>query len=142
MAAVAFAGPYVVTTVTFTIGTTEYSCSVNTAEWTTAPNILEYDTYCGAKSAVGYSRYSLHVVGAQDWFDNNSLCRYLKRNEGISATVVVEWTSAVDPGDRTSTQGTVILVAPPWGGQANTIGVFDITMPVNGTFTEFLEASL
>ena len=68
MAAVTTQGPQVFTTVTFSIGASagavvEYSCSINTAEWTTTPNILNYDTMCGPKAAVGYTRYGLHITG-------------------------------------------------------------------------------
>lgn len=142
MAAVSFAGPYVFTTVTFTIGTTEYSCNVKTAEWLETPNIIRYTTLCGVKAGVGYSTTDMHLVGAQDWFDNQSLSRYLKRNSGTSASVLVEWTSAVDPGDRTQTVGTCLLVPGNWGGEAGTIAEFDVTMPCISGFTEFLEASL
>ena len=141
MAAVTFSGPYVFTSVTFTIGTTEYSCNVQTAEWIETPNIIRYPTLCGMKGAVGLSTTDLHLVGAQDWFENQSLSRYLKRNAGTSASVLVEWTSAVDTGDRTQTVGTCILVAGNWGGTAGEIGVFDVTLPCISGFTEFLEAS-
>ncbi len=119
------------TDVTFQIGATAYSCSVKRAEITNTPNILEDNSLCGPVSAVGRTKYQLELEGFQDWFVASSLAKYLFDNEGISATATVTWPSP-DETDEVVAVATVTLVSPGFGGTADELATFAVTLPIDG----------
>lgn len=125
-------GPYSFTEVTFTVDDVSYSCPVTRAEFTAQAKLLQSVTLCGVRGAVGRSTYQLELEGEQDWFEGvDSLCRFLFENEGEKSEITIDWTASDGSGHVTMT-GTVTIVAPPFGGTADELGVFAITMPADG----------
>lgn len=122
---------YAFTNVTFEIGAQEYSCPVTRAEFTNTPNILEANTLCGPASAVGRTKYALELEGLQDWFETSSLAAFLFNNEGEEAEVTVTWESP-DETDSVEAVATVRLVSPGFGGAAEELAVFSVSLPVDG----------
>lgn len=124
--------PYVFAEVTFTIDGTDFSCPVTSAAFKSTPKPLLVNTLCGPKSAAGRSTYTLDLEGVQDYFEGvDSLCGYLEDHEGEKAEVVVDWTASDGGGEVTKT-GTVTLVAPDFGGVADELGTFSISLPCDG----------
>lgn len=124
-------GVYVFTDVTFEIEGQDYSCPVTRAEFTNTPNILEANTLCGPAAAVGRTRYALELEASQDWFEAASLAQYLYDNEGILATATLTWVSPDESATVTGV-GEVRLVAPGFGGTAEELAAFSVSMPVEG----------
>ncbi len=77
---------------------------------------------------VGVSGYALHLAYFQDW-TGSGLSQFLFNNEGLAATVAVKATT--DPLDTNHPQieGTVILVAGNYGGEAETWAEGDVVLP-------------
>lgn len=112
----------------------QFNCDVHTVEVVTEPgDVVEYQTLCatGSFSSIGKSTYALHIVAAQDW-STTGLARFLWDNDGALAdfqyqahgTVVIPPTAAL-PG----MSGSVRLVAPTYGGEADTYAELDVELP-------------
>lgn len=115
----------------------EVNCDVHTVEVAVEPgDVVTYQTLCpdGSFSQPGRSSYALHVVAAQDW-SADGLARVLWEHEGESATFEYQaHGSDVGAGDAPSDatpgmMGTVQLVAPTYGGEADTFAELDVTLP-------------
>jgi hypothetical protein len=98
-----------------------------------AGDVITYQTLCadGSFSESGRSTYALHVVAVQDW-SATGLARFLWDNEGAAATFAYQahGDETVVPSDSApGMTGTVTLVAPNYGGEAETYAELDVTMP-------------
>jgi hypothetical protein len=134
-------GPFSFTEVTFTLEGQDFSCPVTRAEFTAQAKLLQSVTLCGVRGATGRSTYQLELEGEQDWFEGvDSLCGYLEDHEGEKAEVTVDWTAS-DGSGRVTKTATVTLVAPSFGGTADELGTFSITMPADGKPVRVILAS-
>lgn len=111
----------------------EFNCDAHTAEIVTEPgDEVSYQTLCpeGSFSEIGKSSYALHIVAAQDW-SASGLARFLWDNEGALAEFQYQAHGAeVAPSaDAPGMTGSVRLVAPNYGGEAETYAELDVTMP-------------
>ena len=111
----------------------QYNCDVHTAEILTEPgDVVEYSTLCpdGSFSSTGKSTYQLHIVAAQDW-SPTGLARFLWEHDGELATFEYQahGAAAIPPTDTTpGMAGLVSLVAPAYGGEADTYAELDVTL--------------
>lgn len=122
----------------------EYNCDVHTAEVTAkAGDETTYQTLCpdGTFSELGATTYALHLVAGQDW-SATGLARFLWDHAGELATfelqvhgAAVAW-AATAPGMT----GTVRLLDPTYGGEAETFPELDVEMPCQGR-PELLDAA-
>ena len=112
----------------------QYNCDVHLAEVIAEPgDEVTYQTLCptGTYSSVGKTTFALHLVAAQDW-STTGLARFLFENDGALAefqyqphgSTVIPPTAAL-PGMA----GTVRLIAPTMGGEADTYAELDVTLP-------------
>lgn len=112
----------------------EFNCDAHTAEVVSeAGDTITYQTLCasGSFSEIGKSQYSLHIVAAQDWSDAG-LARFLWENEGAIAEFQYQahGSATIPPTtDAPGMAGTVRLVAPNYGGEAEAYAELDVTMP-------------
>jgi hypothetical protein len=111
----------------------EFNCDAHTAEVIAeAGDDVTYQTLCpdGSFSEIGRSKYSLHIVAAQDW-SAAGLARFLWDNEGATAdfTYQAHGDATVPSADTPGMAGTVRLVAPNYGGEAEAYAELDVTMP-------------
>lgn len=125
---------------TLTIGTdpaVEVNCDVHTVEvQTAAGDEVKYQTLCpdGAFSEIGRSSYALHITAAQNW-GPDGLARVLWEHEGETAEFRYQAHGADVAGPDAPSDavpgmmGTVRLVAPTYGGEADTYAELDVTMP-------------
>jgi hypothetical protein len=112
----------------------QFNCDVHLAEVLSEPgDTIEYQTLCptGSFSSIGKTTYSLHLVAAQDW-STTGLARFLWDNDGALADfqyqahgVAAIPPTAVLPG----MSGSVRLVAPTYGGEADTYAELEVTLP-------------
>lgn len=98
-----------------------------------AGDVITYQTLCadGSFSQPGRSSYALHVVAVQDW-SATGLARFLWDNEGALATFTYQAhgdATVVPSDDAPGMTGTITLVAPNYGGEAETYAELDVTMP-------------
>jgi hypothetical protein len=122
----------------------EFNCDAHTAEIVTTPGSdVTYATLCpdGSFSEVGRSTYALHIVAAQDW-SATGLARFLWDNEGAQAEFQYQPHGvAIAPSDDTpGMTGTVRLVAPNMGGEAENYAELDVTLPCTAKPTIALAA--
>jgi hypothetical protein len=122
-------------TLKLTAGTRlQFNCDVHTAEVVTEPgDTVDYQTLCptGSFSSQGKATYLLHLVAAQDW-STTGLARFLWDNDGALAefqyqahgAAVIPPTAAA-PG----MSGFVRLVAPSYGGEADSYAELDVELP-------------
>jgi hypothetical protein len=121
-------------TLKLTSGTrVEFNCDAHTAEIVAEPgDDVSYQTLCpdGSFSEIGRSSYALHIVAAQDW-SADGLARFLWENEGALAEFQYQpHGAAIAPSDDApGMAGTVRLVAPNMGGEAEAYAELDVTMP-------------
>lgn len=112
----------------------QYNCDVHLAEVVAEPgDEVSYRTLCptGTFSSIGATTFGLHLVAAQDW-STTGLARFLWENDGALAefqyqphgAAVIPPTAAM-PGMT----GTVRLIAPTMGGEADTYAELDVTLP-------------
>lgn len=125
---------------TLTIGAdpaVEVNCDVHTVEVQTTPgDEVKYATLCpdGSYSEVGRSSYALHITAAQDW-SPTGLARILWENEGELAEFRyqahgADVAGADAPSDTApGMMGEVRLVAPTYGGEADTYAELEVTLP-------------
>ena len=125
---------------TLTIGADpalEVNCDVHTVEVVTTPgDEVTYQTLCpdGSFSEVGRSSYALHIVAAQDW-GPDGLARVLWEQEGEQAEFRyqahgADVATADAPSDSIpGMMGTIRLIAPSYGGEADTYAELDVTLP-------------
>jgi hypothetical protein len=111
----------------------EYNCDAHLAAIeTSAGSEVTYQTLCadGSFSEIGQSSYALHIVAAQDW-SATGLARFLWDNEGELCTFEYQAHGAtVPPADATpGMTGTIRLIAPNYGGEAENYAELDVTMP-------------
>ena len=111
----------------------EFNCDAHTAEIVTeAGDEVSYQTLCpaGSFSEIGKSSYALHIVAAQDW-SANGLARFLWDNEGALATFEYQAHGAavVNSASAPGMTGTVRLVAPNYGGEAENYAELDVELP-------------
>lgn len=125
---------------TLTIGAdpaVEVNCDVHTVEVAVEPgDVVTYQTLCadGSFSQPGRSSYALHITAAQDW-GPDGLARVLWEHEGESAefryqahgsdVATTDAPSDAIPG----MMGEVRLIAPTYGGEADTFAELDVTLP-------------
>ena len=98
-----------------------------------AGDVITYQTLCadGSFSQSGRSTYALHVVAVQDW-SSTGLARFLWDNEGALAVFAYQahGDATVVPSDTApGMTGQITLVAPNYGGEAETYAELDVTMP-------------
>jgi len=122
-------------TLTLVGGTAEsFECDAHLCEVVAeAGDEVTYQTLCaeGSFSEIGRSSYALHVVAAQDW-SSTGLARFLWENELALATFAYQahGDATVVPSDTVpGMTGTIRLVAPNYGGEAETYAELDVTMP-------------
>lgn len=123
--------------VTFRLdGDDDYNCQVTRGELVATSNISTVDTLCGPQSSAGRSQWALELEGLQNWFTYSSLVMYLNNNGGKEASFSFVWTSP-DDSDTITVTGTCILVETGFGGTAEELATFSVTLPVNNapTFT-------
>jgi len=125
---------------TLTIGADpplEVNCDVHTVEVAVEPgDVVTYQTLCadGSFSEPGRSSYALHITAAQDW-GPTGLARVLWENEGLAAEFRYQAhgsdvAGADAPSDTTpGMMGEVRLIAPTYGGEADTFAELDVTLP-------------
>lgn len=125
---------------TLTIGAEpalEVNCDVHTVEVAVEPgDVVTYQTLCpdGSFSQPGRSSYALHITAAQDW-SAEGLARVLWEHEGESAEFRYQAhgsdvAGADAPSDATpGMMGEVRLIAPTYGGEADTFAELDVTLP-------------
>lgn len=125
---------------TLTIGADpaiEVNCDVHTVEVVTTPgDEVTYQTLCpdGSFSEVARSSYALHIVAAQDW-GADGLARVLWEHEAEEAEFRYqahgsEVGGADAPSDAApGMMGSVRLIAPTYGGEADTFAELDVTLP-------------
>jgi hypothetical protein len=111
----------------------EFNCDAHTAEIVSTPgDEVSYATLCpdGSYTEIGRTSYALHIVAAQDW-SSTGLARFLWDNEGALATFTYQpHGAATVPSDTTpGMTGSVRLVAPNMGGEAESYAELDVTMP-------------
>jgi hypothetical protein len=112
----------------------QFNCDIHTAEVITEPgDVVEYQTLCatGSFSSIGKSTYTLHIVAAQDW-STTGLARFLWDNDGALADFQYQahGTSVIPPTTAfPGMSGTVRLVAPTYGGEADTYAELDVELP-------------
>jgi len=125
---------------TLTIGVEpalEVNCDVHTVEVAVEPgDVVTYQTLCadGSFSEPGRSSYALHITAAQDW-GANGLARVLWEHEGEAAefryqahgadVATTDAPSDAAPG----MMGEIRLIAPTYGGEADTFAELDVTLP-------------
>src|SRR4051812_3879077 len=76
-------------TVTFQVGSTDYTCVLGQAEFQPSTPTLTADTFCGVKQGSGRTTWNVILAGFQDWWAATSLARYLNTNNGKTATISV-----------------------------------------------------
>jgi hypothetical protein len=125
---------------TLTIGAEpalEVNCDVHTVEVAVEPgDVVTYQTLCadGSFSEPGRSSYALHITAAQDW-GADGLARVLWEHEGEAAEFRYQAhgsdvAGADAPSDATpGMMGEVRLIAPTYGGEADTFAELDVTLP-------------
>ena len=112
----------------------QFNCDVHTAEVVTEPgDTVDYQTLCptGSFSSQGKATYTLHLVAAQDWTPTG-LARFLWDNDGALADFQYQaHGAAVIPPtvDAPGMAGQVRLVAPSYGGEADTYAELDVELP-------------
>ena len=111
----------------------EFNCDAHLAEVVTTPgDDVTYQTLCptGSYSNVGRSSYGLHIVAAQDW-SADGLASFLWDNEGALAlfTYQAHGSALVPSADAPGMTGEIRLIAPSYGGEADTYAELDVTMP-------------
>lgn len=112
----------------------QYNCDVHLAEVVPTPgDDVTYQTLCptGSFSNRGKTTYALHLVAAQDW-SATGLAKFLWDNDGASAEVQYQahGASVIPPTvNAPGMAGTIVLVAPTYGGEADTFAEFEVTMP-------------
>jgi hypothetical protein len=112
----------------------QFNCDVHLAEVVSEPgDTVEYQTLCptGSFSSIGKTTYLLHLVAAQDW-STAGLARFLWDNDGALAEFQYQahGASAIPPTASTpGMSGTVRLVAPTYGGEADTYAELEVELP-------------
>lgn len=115
----------------------EVNCDVHTVEVAVEPgDVVTYQTLCadGSFSEPGRSSYALHITAAQDW-SATGLARVLWEHEGESATFRYQAhgsdvAGADAPSDAApGMMGELTIVAPTYGGEADTFAELDVTLP-------------
>jgi hypothetical protein len=112
----------------------QFNCDVHLAEVVSNPgDNVEYQTLCptGSFSSVGKTTYDLHLVAAQDW-STTGLARFLWDNDGALAEFQYQAHGAASMPPTAATPGmagTVRLVAPTYGGEADTYAELEVTLP-------------
>ena len=122
----------------------EFNCDAHLAEVVTSPgDDVTYQTLCpdGSFSNVGRSSYALHIVAAQDW-SADGLALFLWDNEGALATFEYQAHGAttVPSADAPGMTGEIRLIAPSYGGEADSYAELDITMPCTTKPTKVVAA--
>lgn len=125
---------------TLTIGADpalEVNCDVHTVEVVAEPgDVVTYQTLCpdGTFSQPGRSTYALHITAAQDW-SADGLARVLWEHDGESADFRYQAhgsdvAGADAPSDSVpGMMGEIRLIAPTYGGEAETYAELDVTLP-------------
>lgn len=112
----------------------QFNCDAHLAEVISEPgDTVEYQTLCptGSFSAAGKTTYQLHIVAAQDW-SSTGLARFLWENDGARAEFQYQahGVAAIPPtAALPGMAGIVTLVAPTYGGEADSYAELDVTMP-------------
>lgn len=112
----------------------EFNCDAHTVEVVPTPgDVVSYQTLCteGSYSNRGKSTYALHIVAAQDW-SATGLARLLWEHDGERANVQYQahGADALPPtADTPGMEGIVTLVAPTYGGEADTFAELEVEFP-------------
>lgn len=122
-------------TLKLTTGTrVQFNCDAHLAEIVSNPgDTVEYQTLCptGSFSYAGKTSYELHIVAAQDW-SATGLARFLWDNDGAVAEFQYQahGIAAMPPtAGAPGMAGTCTLVAPTYGGEADTVAELEVSMP-------------
>lgn len=119
--------------VTFTIDGLPVAASVTRAQFVPDEPNLEARTIAGKRSATATAAWTLELEGLQDWFEAQNLSAYLSEHTGEDAAVVVVWTGT--NGETSQRSATVVCKSVPWGGTADELATFSISLPLNGNPT-------
>jgi hypothetical protein len=119
--------------VTFTIDGVPVHATVGRAEFVPDQPNLDYRTIAGKRSGVAETSWTLEVEGLQDWFQAQNLAQFLSDHSGEDATVALTWTGS--NGETTGRTATVVCKDPGWGGTADELATFSVSLPVNGAPT-------
>jgi hypothetical protein len=121
--------------VTFTLDSTDYSCSVTSLRLIPTPKINEVSTLCGNKASVGQERWNMEIGGLQDYHQATSLSMFLIANSGTIADFNVVWVASEDDTYEATATGEARLVAVEFGGAADEVATWTVSLPVEGTPT-------
>lgn len=111
----------------------DVGASITTARLETDQPILELRTLSGVRKSAGRASKNLVLEGAQDWHEVQNLTEFLRANSQEDATLVMTWTGA--NGETSARTMTVTCVEPQWGGTADELATFSVTLPITGTVT-------
>lgn len=109
----------------------DVAASITTARIETDQPILELRTLAGVRKSAGRASKNLVLEGAQDWFEAQNLAEFLRANSQEDATLSFTWTGA--NGETSTRTMTVTCVEPQWGGTADELATFSVTLPITGT---------
>lgn len=121
--------------VTLTLDSTDYSCSLTGVVFAPTSQINRVRTLCGPKASVGRTEWNLELSGLQDYHQATSLSMFLIANEGEIADCSVVWVSTEDDTYEATANADVRLVAVTFGGQADEVATWTVSLPVEGTPT-------
>jgi hypothetical protein len=119
--------------VTFTLDAADYSCSVTSLRLVPTAKINEVSTLCGNKASVGRTRWNMEIGGLQDYHQATSLSMFLTANEGTIADASIVWVSTEDDTYEATADCEVRLVAVEFGGAADEVATWTVSLPVEGT---------
>lgn len=109
---------------------------LSTIELLTDYSTTDVVTYAGATTITGQAKYTLHLVGYQDWnAGDTSVCRYLEEHQGTWVDFTYwQYGQGTTPGTADETHpkvsGQVLVVAPKRGDAVDAPEAFDVTLGV------------
>jgi len=123
--------PVVLTDCEFTVDVDDYTGHVSRVEFVPTTPTFSWKSLSPASvvNKSGTPTWVANVEGAQDWKTPKSLSRYLLAHAGQSKSV--KFKPAKGAGLPAFT-ATLTIAPPPIGGAVDTVGVFTVSMAVNG----------
>jgi hypothetical protein len=119
--------------IALTIDGLDVAATVTRMQFTPDEPDLRVKTLAGPRSNAATASWTVELEGLQDWFEAQNLVTFLSEHVGEEATLTATWTGA--NGETSARSATVVCKSVPWGGTADELATFSITLPVNGTPT-------
>lgn len=119
--------------VTFTMEGLNIAASITKAQFVPDSPTLQMKTLAGPRSASGSPTWTLELEGAQDYHEIQNVCNFLTEHDGEDAVVVLVWTGT--NGETSQRSATIVCKSTPWGGVADELATFSISLPVTGNPT-------